>query len=406
MPRPDDQRVGRPHLQRDNQQWIYDWVIKETGQVYHWWSESAPHLPKGVKSHAMISKYFGQQARRREEIARVEDAAGHRRTALELYFAATKDYISAQHPVFEVNDEKRFLYEGVERCYEQVRRLAPYSIERIDVPWNDTVVTGYLHLMPSGEPAPLLFYMPGCDTTCESSPNPAENLAHHRGMHVFSFNGPGLGTSNMRGIALTADNFEAAASAALDVLVAHPAVDADRVVTYGGGMGSFWALRFAAHDDRVKAAATKSTYSDMYFLMNEEAPRWKQLFAFLTHAHDEDELDATMAAMTLEGHVEQITCPTLMVTGEWDLRDPVDEVYRLFDRFDAPHELWMFADQFHQFRFVAGDGLYNAMLDWLVDRLEDKPLTNDGEVLYLEANGHGPNSPTVKRKRKWYEPDA
>ncbi|MFQ3361389.1 MAG: hypothetical protein ACI9JG_000914, partial [Alphaproteobacteria bacterium] len=29
-----------PRLQRDGQQWIYDWIVKETGRVFHWDEDS------------------------------------------------------------------------------------------------------------------------------------------------------------------------------------------------------------------------------------------------------------------------------------------------------------------------------------------------------------------------------
>ena len=319
------------------------------------------------------------------------------------YWSATRDLIKAQHHIFEVNDEKTFLYSSMRRSYDMVRELCPYTIERIEVPWEGTIVAGYLHLCPGAAKAPLLFYMPGCDTTCESSPSPTNNLNHQRGLHVFSFDGPGLGQSNMRGIRLTADNFEAAASAALDALVRRPEIDADRIVTYGGGMGSFWALRFAATDPRVFAAATKSSYCDKYFIMNEDSPRYKRLFAFLTQATSEDELDEIVGGMHLDGYMAQVRCPTLMLTGEYDHRDPLDEVYRLFDQLVAPAELWVFADQFHQLRFAGGVEVYDAMLEWLVDRLDGKALTRSGQVIYLEPESDGPDSPHAHRKRHWFE---
>jgi 2,6-dihydroxypseudooxynicotine hydrolase len=405
MPDPGSARPGRPHLERDNQQWIFDYLVKETGAVYHWWSDGEGSLPKGVRSHAMISKQVGKQAQRVESVADAELAAGHRETAASLYFTAAKQYMRAQHPVFELNDEKRFLYDSLQRCYAKVRELNSYPIERIDVPWEGSEVGGYLHLRPGGERGPLLFYIPGSDVTAESSPDPHDNLPHQRGLHVFSFDGPGQGRSNMRGIPLTADNYERAASAMLDHLAARPEIDPDRVVVYGGGMGGFWAARFAAHDQRIKAAATKSSYARKYYVLNEDSPRYKQLFAFLTHARTEAELDAITAGMTLEGFMERIACPVLMVTGEYDHRDPIEEVYDLFDRLRVPAELWVFADQFHRSRLPGGgDTVYNLMLDWLMDRLAGRPVTNPGDVLYLDASSPGPNSPAVAKKRHWYEP--
>jgi hypothetical protein len=47
-------------------------------------------------------------------------------------------------------------------------------------------------------------------------------------------------------------------------------------------MGGYWAMSWASQEPRLRAAATKSTYTDKYYLMNEESPRWKQLFSYMT----------------------------------------------------------------------------------------------------------------------------
>lgn len=402
MPDPANARSGRPHLARDSQQWIFDYVIQQSGLTYHWWSEERS-LPTEVRSHAMISKHLGRRALRREAEAADLAASGHRPAALAAYFKASKDFLKAQHPIFEVNAEKRFLYAGLTRCYERVRELSPYPIERIEVEWEGTVVAGWLHVNPDVRRAPLLFSVPGCDTTCEGSPDPANVKEHRKGWHVFSFDGPGIGQSNMRGIALTADNFERAASAALDALLRRQDVDPDRVMVYGGGAGSFWGTRFAIHDPRIKAIASKSTYSSMYYLMNEDSPRYKQLFAFLTQSRTEEDLDRVLTAMTLDGCLGRVPCPMLMLTGEYDLRDPVEEVLRLFDQVSTPAELWVFADQFHKLTFGGRRSVYDAMLDWLEERLADTPLPARNQVRYIEPGADGPAGPHVTFKRRWFE---
>ena len=45
-----------PRLDRDRQQWVYDYVVKESGRVFHW-DEDGRQVPKSVKSHAQISKH-------------------------------------------------------------------------------------------------------------------------------------------------------------------------------------------------------------------------------------------------------------------------------------------------------------------------------------------------------------
>ena len=81
--------------------------------------------------------------------------------------------------------------------------------------------------------------------------------------------------------------------------------------------------------------------------MTEESPRYKQLFAYLTQSSSEEELDKVVGDMTMEGLMDKITCPTLIVTGEYDPRAPIEEVYRLFDQMKAPAELWVLPDQHH-----------------------------------------------------------
>jgi pimeloyl-ACP methyl ester carboxylesterase len=403
---------GRTPLARDSQQWMLDYLIQETGKVFHFQGEGRGRLPRSVRSHDMISKHLGLAARRTEAMAKAEAEAGHPESALDFFFQACLQYASAQHVIFENNDEKRYLYAGVRRCYDQVIAHAPYRIEHLDIPWNGTVVSGNLHLCPGREVAPLVFYVPGCDTLKEAWPHPHWNPAHQRGMHVFCFDGPGHAESNLRGVRVTSDSFERAASAALDVLAKRPEIDAARVGVYAISLGAFWGLRFAAHDRRIRAiVAPAASVAEKYFLMDLESPRWKQLFAYLTQSRTEAELDATMAAMTLEGHMDKIACPTLLAVGEYDPRGPLDEVCRMFDQLKAPSELWVFADQHHMPSIGGGDSgtnnwtapLHSAMCDWLRDRFAGTPLRHSGQTVWIEAGSPGPNAARPALKRRWFE---
>ena len=405
---PIDKQHGRAPLRRDAQQWILDYLIQETGRVFHFQGEGRGGLPKSVRSHAMISKHLGQKAQQIEAVARSELDAGHRETALDFYFEAASTYGSAQHPIFELNEEKKFLYAGLRRCYDQVCTLAPYRIEHIDIPWNGTLVSGNLHINPNvTSPAPLIFYIPGCDSFKEEYPSPNFNIVHQRGMHVFSFDGPGQPESNMRGIQLTPDNYEQAASTALDLLLKRPEIDSGKVALHANSFGSFWGLRFAARDQRIKAtAASQASICSKYIQTDLESPRWKQLFAFLTQAGDEETLDRLMQEMTMDGYMERIRCPLVMTVGEYDPRAPLDEIYPLFDKLKAPAELWVMADQHHSLsigmRSGESEASFCVMTDWLRDRLEGKPLAHPGKVIYV-PRGSGPNNPNVETKRKWYQ---
>jgi dipeptidyl aminopeptidase/acylaminoacyl peptidase len=404
-----DERTDR-RLDRDGQQWVFDWMIQETGKVMHFQGEGRGGLPRAVRRHAMISKHVGRSAQRMERLADEAHGEGHGVTALGRYFEAAFSYGNAQHVVFETNDEKRFLHDASLRCYEHVRGLAPYRIERIEIPFEGSQVAGYLHLHPGDTPRPLVFFVPGCDMTKEQYPHPQFNHALQRGLHLFSFDGPGQGEGNMRGLHLTADNYERAASAAIDHLLERPEIDADRLCVYAISFGSLWGARIAANDKRVFAlAAPWATFGELRHLMDEESPRFKQLFMYLTGSRSEDEVDAVMDAMGIRHVASQIECPTLVAVGEYDPRSPIEEVYDCFDLIPGPSELWVFEDQHHRLSLTKPNAhitpwqmdIHEIALDWLGDRLAGKPMPGEHRVVSIPTGQGGPAS-LGESTRRWF----
>lgn len=403
---------NRPPLSRDGQQWFFDYMIQETGKVFHFQTDGRGNLPKAVRRHAMISKHLGMAGRRMQRLAEEEVAEDHRFTALARFYDASLLFAHAQHTIFENTDEKRYLHSASLSCFEHVRELASYKIERIELDWNGTKLFGNLHLAPGEGPAPCVLYAPGCDATKEMYPNPLMNHALQRGMHVFSIDGPGQGESNLRGIKLTVTNYEEAASIAIDYLTRRAEVDPQRIGVHGNSFGSYWAMRIAAHDHRVSAvAAPMASYADIRHLMNEESPRYKQLFMYLTGSESEHQLDEMLAAMRMNTLMHKIVCPSLSAVGEYDPRSPLAEVYELFDQLGSPGELWVFADQHHKVSLTRPNAevpntlmdIQELVCDWLRDRFDNKPMAHPGQVTYVDPNLGGPYGRAVSHKRAWYQ---
>ena len=155
-----------PRLDRDRQQWIFDYLVQETGKVFHW-DEDGRQVPASVKSHAQISKHLGRMGQRFERVAAEEEAAGHSATAFELNYRASSTFAAAQHPVLETNDEKRYLHGRCIANYEKEIEHAPYKIERLEIPFEGVELQCNFHLMPGAPKAPLVIFIPGCDMTKE-----------------------------------------------------------------------------------------------------------------------------------------------------------------------------------------------------------------------------------------------
>ncbi len=385
----------KPVRSRDGQQWILDYVTKTTGMVQNF-EDDKFELPKGVKNYKMISKLQGEEAAHKEMVARAAEAAGHRETALDLYIKAAESYRKGQHVIFEDDHPQKLkLYDGLVRCYDRVMALAPYPIERIDIPFEGQQIQILLHLLPDRRKAPCVIYVPGMDQTKEFYPYVQQNDFLQRGMHGCAMDGPGQGISNMRKVRVTADNYERAGKAVVNYLVKRPEIDPDRIGVFGISMGSYWAPRLAAFDPRIKAcAAASANFAEKRHIFNESSPRFKQMFMYMAGMTDEDPFDAMAEKMILTGYGHRIHCPTLLVTGEFDPLSPVEGAIAFFEEIAGPKELWVLENEFHRMWAIGGLGgtdLNPFTVDWLRDAFHGKISPNHRKTVYIrQKTGRGP----------------
>jgi dipeptidyl aminopeptidase/acylaminoacyl peptidase len=385
---------------RDNQQWILDWLVKETGRVQNFANDER-EVPPEVKSYRMIPRAMYKQALHFERIARGADEAGHADTARSAYWKAAEVYHHAQHTIFEDdNQEKIVLHQRMTNVYDRIVELADYPVETVEVPWQGQKIQGRLHLLKDRRRAPTVLFIPGMDMTKELFPSPLSNPYARRGMHVLSIDGPGQGISNLRKIRVTDDNYEQAASAAIDYLVHRPEVDAERIGVVGTSFGSHWGTRLAAMDTRVKAlATTHAVYGPKQAIFEEASPRFKQTFMYMAGIGDEDAFDTMAARMTTVGYGRQIKCPTLMVTGEFDPLCHMEAAVELFEELAGPKEMWVFENEFHRVsgkEGIAGIEIAPFMADWVKDALDGKhPSDLRKIVLVPQKTGAGPFTPPV-----------
>lgn len=399
-------------LRRDSQQWVLDWVIQKTGGVQHFQGGGRGWLPPSVRQHDMIAKHVGLGALRLETLAREELAAGHAETAAELFYEAAGAYANAQHTVLGgTTEEKRLLHGASLRCFGELTAIAPYPIERVEVPLGDAKAYANLHLLPDRRRAPCVIFIPGCDMTKEMYPHPLYNQAIQRGMHIVSIDGPGQGECAMDGTPLTSDNYERAVSAVIDHLVEREEIDSEAIAVWGLSFSTLWAIQTVACDHRPKVcAAPWASIADLHHLTEMDSPRFKQVLAYMTGATSEPELDGILAGMSLEGRMADVACPTLITVGEFDPRSPLDETVALYDSMTCERELWVFGDQHHvntisrrvsiSERGVWNIDMFSWTLDWIRDRLDDKPIERSGGVTYLGADATTPYGPATRDERR------
>ncbi|MPZ87243.1 MAG: alpha/beta hydrolase [Nitriliruptorales bacterium] len=390
----------RQERQRDNQQWMLDWIIKTTGREQNF-AYDYRRFPPEAKSYRMIPRVMHREGAHKEALARAADEAGHAETATALYYEAVETYRHGQHVIFEDdNPEKTFLHDRMSACYDRIVALSNGAIERVEIAWEDHLMSGILHRTTGPSPAPLVIFCPGMDMTKEAMPHPANNPWARRGLHILSIDGPGQGVSNLRKVRVTADNYERAATAFVDAMVERPDVDAGKIAVSGFSMGSHWGTRLAALDSRVKAIATAAAcYGSKRPLFQFASPRFKQMFMYMAGIHDEDEFDDLAEQMGLLDEAAQIRCPSLQVIGEYDPLCYLEDAYDVYERIQGPKEFWVIENDFHipvACRNLGGLDIYPFLADWLRDALNGRFA--DGhrrDVLVQERRGAGPYSDPV-----------
>ncbi len=391
--------IRKSRTQRDNQQWMLDLALNMRGRVQNFEADST-EVPAGkrARNYRMLPKVWRQTAERHEALARQAHEKGASASATAHYDHAIEGYRMAQHPIFfDDHPVKKSLMAKLDEMVDRRSEVALYPIERVEVPFDDgKSISCLFHLLPDRRNAPVVIYLPGMDQTKEMFPRAANNYAIDRGFHVLSMDGPGQGASNLRKIRAVGDNYERAGAAVISYLQTRKEVNAAKIALYGVSMGSYWSLRLASYDRRVAAvASTVACFNPNNTIFTEASPRFKQMFMYMAGYEDEQAFDSEVAAgMTVRGHLGSIACPTLLATGEYDPLCPLEDAIEAYQELNAPKELWVFENQFHQLRIVPNLGGLTSneyVLDWLQLALTGEGLapTHD-RVAYVRENGDGP----------------
>jgi dipeptidyl aminopeptidase/acylaminoacyl peptidase len=305
---------------RDNQQWMLDLALNMRGRVQNF-ERDDPETPSRAHNYRMLPKMWRKKAEHDEALAKTAEKNGFKATALEHYDHAVESYRMAQHPIyFDDNPVKIYLSNKLKEMVDRRSALAPYPIERVEVPFDDgKTISCLLHLLPDRRKAPCVIYVPGMDQTKEYFPRVMNSLGVSRGMHVISMDGPGQGNSNIQKIRAVADNYERAGAAVIDYLETREEIDSKKIGIYGVSMGSYWSLRLASYDNRPAALASGvATFNPNNTIFSVSSPRFKQMFMYMAGMDDEEEFDKMAEKMTVKGYADKVKCPTLLATGEFD----------------------------------------------------------------------------------------
>jgi dipeptidyl aminopeptidase/acylaminoacyl peptidase len=386
--------IGKTRTKRDDQQWMLDLALNMRGRVQNFERDDW-ETPTRAHNYRMLPKQWRLQGEHDERLGRQAQAQGFHATACAHYDHAIEAYRMGQHPIFyDDNPVKIDLYGRLSDVVDRRAEVAPYPVERVEVPFDDgKTISCILHLLPGKPQAPCVIYVPGMDQTKEAFPKVTGNPFIARGMHILSMDGPGQGNSNMQKIRAVGDNYERAGAAVLSYLESREEVMSDKIGIYGVSMGSYWSLRLASYDHRPAALASGvACFNPNNTIFTQSSPRFKQQFMYMAGIDDEDEFDKMAIEMTVKGYADKVECPTLLVTGEFDPLCPLEDAIEVYEDLTARKEMWVIEDQFHPLWGIPNLGkldCHHYIADWLAGALIGGK-TNDGRIAYVATKGDGP----------------
>jgi dienelactone hydrolase len=268
-------------------------------------------------------------------------AGGHPASASSFYLRACHYYQMGER--FRTPKDARALdaYRAAIDCFHRFIALSGSRIEIVDVPFEGGALPGYF--VPAQNVrhgrAPCVVFFDGLDVTKEIQFLRGVPDLVRRGISVLVMDGPGTGEAiRFRGMVLRHD-YEKAGSACIDYLEQRTDVDAGRIGIIAISLGGYYAPRCAALEPRFAACiawgaiwdyhATWKRRIDASFKASMSVPGHHIMW--ILGAASLDEALAKLEPFRLDGVVQRMRCPFLVVHGEDDEQIPLADAQELYD---------------------------------------------------------------------------
>jgi dipeptidyl aminopeptidase/acylaminoacyl peptidase len=293
------------------------------------------------------------------EQGRTISAGGHLAQAAVYYHFAKFVFV-------EDVEQMRAAHRRATKCLNDALPYLTPPGRRVELPFEGTHLVGILRCPTAEGPHPTVLMFSGLDSAKEEL-RATEDTFLARGLATFSVDGPGQGEAE-QALPIRGD-WSAPGWAIVEGLSAIPDVDGNRLGLWGVSLGGYYAARVAAAlGDRVRACVALSGPFDFGASWDALPLLTRQTFAVRAKAADEPQARQIANTLTLEGYVEAIAAPLLVVFGRKDRLFPWQDAERLVNTATCETELLMLEEGNHGCANIASwHRPYTA--DWLAARL-------------------------------------
>ncbi len=249
---------------------------------------------------------------------------GHIRTAQNCWLRAAIYYRHAEFWLPAKDPRRLETFELMEACSKRfIRHLAPPG-EAVDVPYEKGVsLCAYFVRAPfAAARQPVLICMGGLDSIKDEMWFMQAHGALQRGISVLMIDGPGQGGTLRRHGVTTRHDYEVPIGRCIDYLATRPDVDMSRIAVCGSSLGGYYAARAGSYEHRLAACISHGAIWSIPHLWagaGEDhglADHIKWVFGATSMR---EALDEKARSFTLEGALENMRCPYLIVHGGFDV---------------------------------------------------------------------------------------
>lgn len=232
---------------------------------------------------------------------------------------------------------------GVACFRDAVARQARPRVEPVEVPYEGSSLPALLvHGERAAGPAPAMVFFDGFDITKEIQYFKGVPDLAARGIACLIVDGPGNGEAiRFRNLHLHHET-ERYARAAYEFLAGRKEIDPTRIGVMAISLGGYYAPRAAAREPRFAACIAWGAQWDYHAVWKERLDRiargetpslsvpWEHLL-WIFGVKTKEEALQRLEGFTLDGVVETIRCPFLLVHGAGDAQIPLATAQKCFD---------------------------------------------------------------------------
>lgn len=289
---------------------------------------------------------WAREAETVEGIGRNRLADGHKASAASYLLRAANYYHVGERFLQPKSAGLDAYQRGVDCFRDAAALMRRPRIEHVEIPYEGASLPGVLvHAEPlpgRNGPVPVMVFFDGFDITKEIQYFKGVPDLVARGIACLLVDGPGNGEAvRFRNLYLHHET-ERYGKAAYEYLANRPEFDPKRIGVMALSLGGYYAPRAAAFEQRFACCVAWGGQWDFWQIWKDRFDKldsgnlpslsvpWQHLL-WILNVSTREEAMKKLEGFRLDGVVQKITCPFLMVHGEGDQQIPLPMAQKCFD---------------------------------------------------------------------------